>query len=63
LHKGLQPFTGAGLHKKGVHSLGDVRWGACLPYQKWACSPLQKGHILSTAGDALIALIVKLQTS
>ncbi len=33
LHKGLQPFTNAGLHKKGVWSPGDVGWGggACLP--------------------------------
>jgi hypothetical protein len=31
LHKGLHPFTNAGLHKKGVWSPGDVRWGACLP--------------------------------
>jgi hypothetical protein len=31
LHKGLQPFTNVGVHKKGVWSPGDVRWGACLP--------------------------------
>jgi len=32
LHKGLCPFTGAGLHKRGARLPGDDRWGACLPY-------------------------------
>jgi hypothetical protein len=27
LHKGLRPFTGAGLHKKGVRLQGDDWWG------------------------------------
>jgi hypothetical protein len=31
LHKGLQPFTNIGMHKKGVWLPGDVQCGACLP--------------------------------
>jgi hypothetical protein len=34
LHKGLRPFTGTGLHKRGVWLPGDDRWGACSPNDK-----------------------------
>jgi hypothetical protein len=43
----LRPFiSAAGLHKRGVRSLGDVQWGAWLPYTRPALSSHSLGGAL-----------------
>jgi hypothetical protein len=38
LHKGLQPFTRAGLHNRGVWLLGDDWWGGHVYPNQFLCA-------------------------